>query len=188
MKRPLAPLTSASVLLMTLNGAATVILSPSEKTVLERVARMDAVLCVRALSEPEVREEDWRPELQDADPVLTFLEPIIVPMIEQEVEVLEVIKGRSFAVPGMPIRIGTFGGNLDGDWRRRTLVVDATYVVFISQHPGLEQLQYDPHDLFRLDGPPISARYEAAYSRRLLGMSPSDALAFIRDAVANSQR
>jgi hypothetical protein len=148
---------------------------------------MDAVLRVRPINEPTVRAEDLRPSFQESNPNLVFPSPLLTPVIEQDVEVLEVIKGFDFAVVGTTIRISTSGGHngmhLDSDWRRRTLSLGSNYVLFMWQHPRSKQLQYSYFDIFRLDNSRITMPNEAPYGQALLGLSALEALAFIREAV-----
>lgn len=185
------PLLLLSVLLAAVDGAAVDII-PGERTITERITKMDAVLCVRAFTEPIVRAQDWRPAMIEANPGLSFPEPVHIPVIEQDVEVLEVIKGGSLASVGTSVRIHTSGGHdgmhLDSDWRRRTLKVDGIFVVFLVQNLTFKQLWYDRHDLFSLDGANVAAEYETTYGKTLLAMSPSEALAFLRDTAAIVQR
>jgi hypothetical protein len=186
---PVGPLVLVAVVFANLTGVAVNIIPP-QRTVAERVATMDAVLRVRPISEPTVRAEDLRPSLQEANPDVVFPSPLLTPVIEQNVEVLEVIKGFSFAVVGTTIRIGTSGGHngmhLDSDWRRRTLSLGSTYVVFMSEHPWSKQLRYSYFDIFRLDDPRITMPNEAPYGRALLRLNALDALDFVREAVTHT--
>lgn len=165
---------------------------PSEASVAERMQHFDAVLRVRAVDQPSVRPEDRRAVLEAANPDITFNGPVLTPLIEQNVHILEVIKGASFATAGTTVRVGTSGGHnamhLDHDWRRRTLVAGGTYVLFVRYNAHAGQLRYQLWDLFRLDGVRVTAAYEAPYAQALLERSPSAALALIRDAVGRTTR
>lgn len=105
---------------------------------------------------------------------------------------LEVLRGRSSATEGTTIRVETSGGHngvhLDADWRRRALVPQGQYILLLSEHPPSRQLRFLPFDMFRLDGPVVTVPFETAYGRTLLGMTPSEALVFLRGAVAASRR
>jgi hypothetical protein len=192
MKRSvLVALVAGAVASAVLPGAAIDVI-PEIKTVAERVAETDAVLRVRAVSEPTVRAEDLAPGLRESDPDASIPGPLLMPLIEQDVEVLEVIKGDAYAVLGARLRLGTSGGDdgvyLASDWRqRRALAVGATYVLFLWEHARAKQLRYSWFDMFRLDRVRVIGPDETPYGKALLTMTSSDALALIRDAVQNGR-
>ena len=192
MKRPPLPLLVVVALLVGSREGATIDILPDAATVAERVAAFDIVLRVRAASAPSVRAEDSAPAIRKANPELELREPMLSPVIEQDVEVLEVLRGRSSATEGAIIRVETSGGHngmhLNDDWRRRALVPQGEYILLLSVHPTSRQLRFLPFDMFRLDGPVVTVPFETAYGRTLLGMTPSEALVFIRGAVATSRR
>jgi hypothetical protein len=167
------PLALIAVLLASLNGLAINIV-PAEKTVAERIATMDAVLRLRALGEPSVRAEDQRPSLQESNPDIVFPYALLLPAIEQDVDVLEVIKGHAFAAVGGRIRIRTSGGHngmhMESDWRRRTLSPASTYVLFLSHDPRSTQLRYYHYDMFRLDDDRVTMPTAAPYGEALQTM------------------
>jgi hypothetical protein len=196
MKRPaLTLLIALAVVLGRLTGAAIDIIPP-EGSVAERVRNLEVVLLVRAVSEPTVRAEDILPSLRAANPDVIWPpdEKYLTPIIEQDVEVLEVMKGHAAVAAGTTIRVGTSGGHnamhLAEGWReRRTMAARGTYVLFLSQHRPSTQLRYYYFDLFRLDPPRVTVpNGETAYGTTLAGMSPAGALSLIRDAVKNAQR
>ncbi len=192
-------LIALAVVASTISGTAIDIV-PSESTVAERIKYMDAVLHVRAVSEPVVRAEDHGPRLRAANPDVAAIdpdfgkEPLLWPLVEQDVEVLEVMKGGSFAARGMTIRVGTSGGHngmhLAANWReQRAMSVGGTYVLFLMELPAFGPLRYSHFDKFRVDPPlVITPHDESAYAKVLLRMGTTEALAHIRDFVRNGQR
>ena len=165
---------------------------PSEETVAERIKSVDAVLLVRALSEPTLRAEDYGPLIRQQNPGLAEQvsgQAVLFPLIEQDVQVVEIMKGRSLSLLGSPIRVGTSGGHnglhVDADWpQTRAMAVGGSYVLFLLNDSYFDQLRYDRHDMFRVDPPRVTTPHnEAPYAKALLGMSSSAALELIREAV-----
>ena len=192
MKKPRSTLMAAlAIVAATVSGAA-IDVKPVEKTVAERVKHMDVVLHVRAVSQPIVTTEDHAPTYREQGAQIEG--PVLFLMVEQDVQVLEVIKGDSFAVRGTTIRVTTGVGHnglrLAPGWRYLTMAEGGTYVLFLSHRPYYKGfLAYDPHDLFRLDRPRVTAPYDddSAYAKTLIRMTPTEALAHIRNAVKTSQ-
>ena len=190
-RRPNTLMTALAVVAATVSGAA-IDIKPVEKTVAERLKYMDVVLHVRAVSQPIVTTEDHAPIIREQAP--EFKGPALFLTIEQDVQVLEVIKGKSFAVQGTTIRVTTGVGHnglrLDPGWRYHAMAEGGTYVLFLYDRPYFKRLlSYDPHDLFRVDPPRVTAPYygDSAYAKTLIRMTPTEALAHIRQAVKNSQ-
>jgi hypothetical protein len=132
-------LTVAGILLATLTALAVDVV-PSERTVAERIGHIQTVLRVRALTTAVVRAEDIGPRLRASiapDPVPPSMAgPILTPLIEQDVEVLEFLKGAAPIQVGATITIRTSGGHdgihLDDSWSERALVRGGTFVIFGS--------------------------------------------------------
>ncbi len=186
--RRVAPLMVLTMLVSSLHVEAIDIVPP-ETSIAERIGRADAVvLRVRAVSEPTVRAYDHAPAIRAANPDVPVSGPFLSPLIEQNVQVVEVIKGQQFASAGTTIRIGTSGGHnsmhLAESWQQRTLTVGADYVLFLTYDKWASELVYYYFDIFRLDSSGLVVPFDTEYGKTLQGLRPTAALTAIRDAAA----
>ena len=191
MNRPsFGPLLVIAILVTNLESAAVDVI-PNDRTVAERIRNVDAVLLVRATGAAVVRGEDLAPAVRAESPELT-IGPLLFAIIEQDLEIIEVMKGGAIAA-GTAFRAGTSGGHtgmdLASNWRSRTLDERGTYVLFLSYVSRAKQWRYHYCDLFRVDTPEVlPACPITPYAKTLLGLSSSAAIAFIRDAAKSGQR
>ena len=185
----------ALVLLVRGGGAAlTSHVVPVHATLHERTADADAVLIVRIVGPVATHAEDIAGLLRQRQPEMVVGDSVLSVHTEYSADVVEVLKPHPFVGANRVVTLSAPGGR--ADWGGRTVVVDAplpelmagaTYLALAWYSGDLNRLIVHDHDVFRLDGPGVSAGACAGrteYGRALVGRSAEHVTALVKAAVA----
>jgi hypothetical protein len=165
--------------------------APSEATVAERLANVDAVALVQVKGQPRTRALDMKPILEAANPGI-LLPEMIVPITEYELRVVEVMKSHSSVEAGAMITVGGRGGriargpvDLVTEGLGYELSPGATYILFLQFNEALGTFTTTPFDVFGVDGPRVSTTrvgQHTMYGKEIGDKPISNALATVRAA------
>jgi hypothetical protein len=169
-----------------------------ERTLAQRLESVDAVMHVRATGAPTTRAANITAELERLNSDVAFRNPVIVPITEYEVVVLEVVKAFRIGIAGSSLRVGTQGGRANWEGREieakkrvTDLVPGASYLLFLQYNSTFDQMMLGEGDIFRLDGPAVSSNAYAsstAYGKELVGRSPNEVMELVRQVTATTNR
>ena len=184
----------AVVLLIRTGAALALHVVPIHTTLHERAADADAILVVRIVGPATTHAEDIAGRLRQRQPEMVVGDSVLSVHTEYSADVIEVLKPDASVGANRIVTLSAPGGR--AEWGGRTVVVDAplpelaaggTYLVLLWYSGDLDRVMVDDHDVFRLDGPRVSAGACAGkteYGKAIIGRSAEEAVAMVRAAVA----
>jgi hypothetical protein len=170
---------------------------PSERSIAERVARIDAAAVVRVLGAGRARAIDVAPFLRAENPGIDFPAMMSV-YTEHEVVVTEALRAHLSVVTGGTITVSRTGGRVstarvdsvtESSSTRFDLVAGGHYVIFLTYNELLATWETNAFDLFRLDGDVVGLTDDGAlteYGRELRRLTPAQAVEAVRRAARDA--
>jgi hypothetical protein len=167
-------------------------MTPPEKTLEERLWRVDAVMRIRVHDSMVGRAIEMKQINERNHPGVMFQQTVL-PVSEYQTQVVEILKGDAYTVLGAPLRIGFSGGR--AAWHGQEvliesqhppLIVGATYLAFLNHSEDFGLMMFAPEDIYRVDGPVVGGNPLAGtteYGKQIVGQPSEEALSIVRSAV-----